>query len=433
MEQQIIAMTPKELARYEIMQRLLGKEINGTQAAEQMRLSVRQVKNIKAKVQREGPKGIVHKSRGRPSNRKLPDDKIKTIATIIQNKYPDFSPTFAAEKLWENHQITVNRETLRLLMIKKGLWQVKARKKNKEYRSWRARKERFGQMEQFDGSYHLWFEERGPECCLLASIDDATSRLTKLKFVQHEKTKEVFSFWKEYSLKYGKPLSIYLDRHSTYKQNQPTCFDDPANLTQFKRAMEQDLQIEIIHAYSPQAKGRIEKLFQTLQDRLVKELRLAGISEMKKANEFVEKVFLPQFNQKFSVVPQKKGNSHRILAQFEKDNLDKIFSIKSQRFVNNDFTVKFKGQWLQLNQQQPLLVRQKEKVEIEERIDGTLFIALRNKYLNYALLPARPIKVKMKVVALATSKPAWKPPANHPWRQPFVFNHSRCPASSLAN
>lgn len=433
MEQQIIAMTPRELARYEIIQRLLKKEINGTQAAEQLRLSVRQIKNIKARVIQEGPRGILHKGRGRTSNRKLPDDRTKAILEIIQAKYPDFGPTFASEKLWENHQIAVNRETLRRLMIEQGLWQVKTRKKNNGYRSWRARKESFGQMEQFDGSYHHWFEQRGLECCLLASIDDATGKLTKLRFVKREGTIEAFSFWQDYLLKHGKPLSIYLDRHSTYKQIQKSVFDDPASLTQFERAMKQDLDIDVIHAYSPQAKGRAEKLFETLQDRLVKELRLAGISNLGKANEFVEKVFLARFNQRFSVAPTKKGNSHRTLTQWEKDNLDKIFSIKNQRFVNNDFTVKFKGQWLQLAQQQPVLVRQKEKVDIEERIDGSWFIALRNKYLNYTLLPVRPAKVKMKVHVISTSKPVWKPPANHPWRQPFVFNQQRYPAPSLAN
>ncbi len=433
MAQQIITMTPKELARYEIIQRLLQREINGSQAAEQMRLSVRQVKNIKARVQKEGPSGLVHKSRGKPGNRKMPEAQLKTITAIIRGKYPDFGPTFAAEKLWENHRVSVNRETLRLLMIGQGLWQVKARKKNKEYRSWRVRKEIFGQMEQFDGSYHHWFEQRAQECCLLASIDDATGQLTDLRFVKHEGTIEAFSFWQDYLLRHGKPLSIYLDRHSTYKQVQSSVFDDPQALSQFERAMKQDLDIEIIHAYSPQAKGRAEKLFETLQDRLVKELRLAGISKIARANQFVEKVFLPQFNQKFAVAPTKKGNSHRPLSQWEKDNLNKIFSIKSQRFVNNDFTVKFKGQWLQLAQQQPVLVRQKEKVDIEERINGTLFIALRSKYLNYTLLPARPAKLKMKVPVIPTSKPAWKPPTDHPWRQPFVFNQPRYPAASTAS
>ncbi len=192
--------------------------------------------------------------------------------------------------------------------------------------------------------------------------------------------------------------------------------DDPNVLTQFERAMK-DLNTKIIHANSPQAKGRIERLFNTLQDRLVKELRLANISTIEKANRFVEKEFIPKFNAKFSVVAQKKGNLHQSLTKIEKENLDKIFSIRNTRIVNNDFTVRFKHLWFQLGPSQPCLVLRKDKVQIIESLDGQTFISLRDKYLNYELLPERPKKVKMKVVALAKTKPSWKPPIDHPWRR----------------
>ncbi len=414
---QLITMTPKELSRYEVIKRLIEKEINGTEAAKQLSLSVRQVKNLKARVKNLGVKGIIHGSRGKPSNRRISEGKIKEMEKIVRENYPDFGPLFASEKLEENHGIKIGKETLRQMMIKWELWSSKPRKQNKEYRAWRARKEQYGEMEQFDGSYHRWLEDRAPECCLLASIDDATGRITKLKFVYDEGTIPVFSFWKAYTEKHGKPLSIYLDRLRTYKQNLKSVFDDPNCRTQFQRAMEGDLNIKIIHAYSPQAKGRAERLFNTLQDRLVKELRLAGISNIEEADRFVEKVFIPKFNAQFAVLAQKKGNLHKPLTKFEKDNLDKILSVQNTRVVNNDFTVKFEGKWYQLAEQQPTLVLRKDRILIEERIDGSMHISLRNKYLNYTVLPARPEKIRMKVVALTRTKSTWKPPANHPWRK----------------
>lgn len=414
---QTITMTPKELSKYEVIKRLIKKEINGTEAAKQLFLSVRQVKNLKARVKTCGVKGIIHGSRGRPSNRRISRDKIKEIEKIIKNNYYDFGPSFASEKLEENHRIKIGKETLRQLMIKWQLWNPKPRKKNKEWRAWRQRKEQYGEMEQFDGSYHLWFEDRSEKCCLLASIDDATGKITKLKFTSDEGTLPVFSFWKPYVEKHGKPLSIYLDRLRTYKQNLKSVFDDPNCLTQFQRAMETDLGIKIIHAFSPQAKGRAERLFKTLQDRLIKELRLAGISTIEEANEFVGKVFIPRFNDKFAVLAQKKGNLHKPLTKFEKDNLDKIFSVRKIRVVNNDFTIKFEGKWYQLAEKQPCLVLRKDKVVVEQRIDGSMRMSLRNKYLDYMVLPERPKKVNMKIMALTRKKSNWKPPVNHPWRR----------------
>lgn len=224
---------------------------------------------------------------------------------------------------------------------------------------------------------------------MLASIDDAKGEITGLKFVHWEGVKPAFKFWKEYIQKRGKPLRIYLDRHSTYKQNQKSIFDDPDVLTQFERAMK-DLDVEIIHAYSPQAKGRIERLFKTLQDRLIKELRLAGISAIEEANRFAEEIFIPNFNQKFSVPAQKKRNLHRPLNKFEKENLDKIFSLQNIRKVANDFTLRYKGRWFQLLETQPCLVLRKNKILIEERISGEILISLRNRHLNFKELPGRP-------------------------------------------
>jgi hypothetical protein len=255
---------------------------------------VRQIRNLKARVRKHGLRGIIHMLRGKVGNKRMTEEKLAEMEMIVKDRYYDFGPTLATEKLKEEYQIKVSKEKLRLLMVGWGLWKLKPRKKNKEYRSWRQRKEQFGEMEQFDGSYEHWFEDRAEPCCLLASIDDATGKITGLHFVHWEGVKEAFIFWEEYFDNYGKPVTIYLDRHSTYKQNQKSVFDDPTSLTQFQRAMQQDLNIKIIHAYSPQAKGRAERLFETLQDRLIKELRLAGISDKKTANQFAKQVFIPK-------------------------------------------------------------------------------------------------------------------------------------------
>lgn len=421
---ELITMSQKELSRYEIIKRLIRKEINGTEAAKQIRVSTRQIRNIKAKVKELGARGIIHGHRGKSGNRKMQEEKIKKIEELVKKNYPGFGPTFAMEKLEENHRIKLSDEKLRQLMISWGLWKSKPRKKNREYRAWRPRKEYCGEMEQFDGSYYDWFGKRAERCCLLASMDDATGELTGLRFVHDEGIIPVFTFWKNYVQRHRKPLKIYLDRFSAYKNAHKSAFDDPNVLTQFQRAM-RDLGIEDISAYSPQAKGRVERLFGTLQDRLVKELRLVNISTIEDANRFLEEVFIPKFNAKFSVLPQKKSNLHQTLTEIDKKNLVQIFSVQNTRIIDNDFTVRFKGKWFQLSETQPTLVLRKDKVLIEERIDNRIFISLRNKCLNYETLPERPKKIQIKVPALTQTKSSWELPANHPWRKPWIVSKTK--------
>lgn len=420
---ELIIMTQKDLSRYEVIKRLIRKEINGTEAAKQLDLSVRQVKRIKARVIKEGPKGVIHKNRGRVGNRRLNPEIAEKAKYWLKERYSDFQPTFAMEKLRDLHQIKLSKEKVRQLMIELELWQPRSRKKSEDYRSWRERKDYYGEMQQFDGCYFDWFET-GELSCLLASRDDATSKITKLKFVSDEGFNSVSEFWKEYFLKHGKPLKIYLDRLSTYKNTHKSVMDNPQVLTQFQRAMRQ-LDIELISAYSPQAKGRIENLFPILQHRLVRELRLAGIKTPAEANRFCEEVFIPQFNQKFGVGPKKRGDIHRKLTQLEKEKLDQIFSHQETRYVNNDFTIRYKGKWFQLAEKQPVLVRKREKILVEERTSGEIFLNLRGKYLNYTILPERPERIReAKIPALTTSKSSWKPPVDHPWRKPFIFSRN---------
>lgn len=417
-------LTDTERYKLKIIQETIdGKRTNG-QVAKLLNLSERQIKRLKNQVREKGQQAIVHKLKGKKGNHQI-DLAIKQKAiSLVKQHYADFGPKFASEKLEEVHDLKINSETLRLWLTKEGLWKVKPLKQVK-YFSFRERLEYFGELQQFDGSYHLWFEERlvdefgNPvEVCLLASIDDATGRITHAKFDFNEGVDAVFAFWLEYILIYGKPLKIYLDKFSTYKINHKSAVDNAELITQFQRAM-RTLLVEIINANSPQAKGRIERLFGTLQDRLVKELRLAGINTIEEGNKFLKEVFIPQFNTKFSVRAKKEGNLHHPISRSEKQALNNIFSIKEQRRVNNDFTIQFKNHFYQLEEIQPVTIRPKERIIVEKHLDGSIHFGFKGKYLNYLLLPEKPNKVTKQPVILTNHPLNFKPPQNHPWRKSY--------------
>lgn len=418
--QQNVTLTMRELTRYEVMQQLQRKEITGVEAARILGITTRHVWNVKREFAQHGPEGLVHGNRGTPSNNRIPETISGRVIDLLHRHYPDFGPTLAKEKLEERHGIAVGRETVRKLMIGAGLWKPCSRRKNGQYRSWRPRKETFGEMVQFDGSYEAWFEDRAPACCLLAAIDDATGRIVRAQFTTDEGVVPVFAFWKTYVETHGKPAAIYLDKFSTYKVNAKALRDDPAAKTQFERAMT-ELGTRVIHAHSPQAKGRIERVFGTLQDRLVKELRLQGLSTIEEANRFLQNAYLGDFNHRFAVRPAKRGNLHRMLLSAEQNHLPRIFSIRHTRTVRNDFTIQHEGRWLQLAETQPTLVCRNDKITSETRLDGSLHLFLRDKELSYTVLPARPPKfVSPKIPALTKQKTLWKPPPDHPWRRAFL-------------
>jgi len=419
-----ITMTEQEVFKFEIINKLISKKITIAATMKTLDLSKRQVKRIRNRVRDLGTEGVVHKGRGSESNRKIPNEIRERSEKLLKEKYADFGPTFAAEKLYEDHGITISKETVRMMMIGLDLHKVKSRKSNRKYHAWRPRKEYFGEMQQFDGSYHHWFEDRGGEHCLLASIDDATGRITKAVFAKNESVMEVAKFWKEYSEEHGKPQSVYLDKFSTYKVNHANATDNHELLTQFERMTER-IGIKLITAHSPEAKGRVERLFKTLQDRLVKEMRLLCISSKEEGNKFLKDVFIPKFNAKFEVIPSKEGNMHRSLSELEKDNIMGLFSIQKTRKVSNDFCIQFENQWMQLKNDQPTLVCRKDTVVIENRIDGTLHVKLREKYLDFKLIPERPVKIRKKITALAPApiireSMRRKPKENHPWRRSFL-------------
>ncbi|OYV27301.1 MAG: hypothetical protein B7W98_02060, partial [Parcubacteria group bacterium 20-58-5] len=409
-----ITLTPLERERYDIVRSCIDRDITNAEAAARLGLQVRQVQNLKRAVEKDGEQGILHGSRGRASNRATHPETVSIVTVFLKDeKHRDFGPTFAQEQLVKQGVILCT-ETIRSLMIKEKLWKPKARRGPAIHREWRPRMQMKGELVQFDGSYHDWFED-GTEACLLAAADDATSEVSAV-FEDNEGVRSVFRFWWQYILTNGLPVAIYLDKFSTYKVNHKNAVDNAEMLTQFERAMA-ELGIRVICANSPEAKGRIERLFGTLQDRLVKEMRLRSIKTRDDANRYLAEEYLDDHNGRFSVAPKKEGDAHRPLTEDLRKRLSSIFSIQSERRVNNDFTIQFKSRWFQLAATQNTTVYKGDTVTIEERLDDSLCIRLRDTYLAYAELPDRPKRIKMKVVALTKEKPRWVPPADHPWRK----------------
>jgi len=396
---------------------LIQGQIDGTEASMKMGISVRQVKRLKKRYLEKGAKGLIHQSRGNLGSRKTDTNIEKQVVDIIKDKYSDFGPLMACEKLTELHGIQLGRETIRRIMITAHIWKMKERKKP-EYFAWRERMASYGELLQFDGSYHPWFEGRNPlilEACLLASIDDATGKITFAEFAANEGVEAVFWFFWKYILEHGIPMGVYLDKFSTYKINHPAAVDNHDLMTQFQRATKA-LNINLITAHTPQAKGRVERLFQTLQDRLVKELRLHNISTIPEANVFLRNTFIPWFNSRYAVVPRSTADMHRPVPDGVRTQLPSIFSTQSVRSVNNDFTIQFKNTWYQLKEIQPMTVHKGDKVMMEERLDGTVHIQCKGQYLDAFTLPERPKKARTNPLILTTHKLNWRPPADHPWR-----------------
>jgi transposase len=401
-------LSQEELKRVHVIKKLLEKRIKQREAAEILGLSTRQVRRLLKRIKREGEAGAVHKSRGKPSGRKLPMNIRDKVIKLYRGRYKGFGPTLAAEKLHEIEDISISDETLRLWLIESGDWK-KARKRRK-HRQWRERKHYNGEMIQIDGSHHEWFEGRGEECVLMGYIDDATGRVYA-RFYEYEGTIPAMDSSKRYIRKYGIPMSIYLDKHTTYKSPAKPSIEDEINnrelLSQFERAMK-ELGVEVIHAHSPQAKGRIERLFRTFQDRVVKEMRLREIRSIEEGNRFL-KYYLPIYNRRFAVKAKDKENLHRKVPKGLK--LDSILCRKTERTLRNDFTVSYKGKLYQIKDS-----TKAGKVIVEERISGALYITYKGERLRFREITERPLKEIQKKQKVWVKK-KYKPSGNHPWRQ----------------
>ncbi len=410
-----VQLNSEEKYRYDTIRSSCDGEITNKQAAHRLNVKVRQVQRLKRTYERDGEQGMIHGLKGVPAHNKTDKKTTKKIVAFLkEKKHTDFGPTFAQEKLVD---IKTSRETIRSIMIKNDLWKVKKRHGPDIHRQWRERMGSYGELIQFDGSYHDWFEN-GKEQCLLASIDDATSKIVTAVFEDNEGVRAVFRFWWSYVEAHGLPVAIYLDKFSTYKVNHKNAVDNTEFVTQFERAMK-SLHIRVICANSPEAKGRVERLFGTLQNRLVKEMRLEDVRCTDEANQFLKKTYIKDHNKRFSVLPKNAHDAHRILTDEIQKKLPSIFSLHSVRKVNNDFTIQWKTKWFQLGAIQNITVYKNDSVRVEERLDYTIHIFRNDVPLDYTMLPERPTAVRMKVTALTREKPTWIPPLDHPWRKNF--------------
>lgn len=404
-ERDVIKMSIRELKRLKVIQEAIGKHITQKTAGELMGISERQVRRIVKAVREEGEKGLVHRNRGKPSNNRIAEQVRSKAIIAYKGSYMGFGPTLASEKLGEREKIAVSEETMRKWLLEEGLWEQERRRS--PHRRYRERKGCFGEMVQMDGSHHAWLEGRGPELVLMGYIDDATGNVHG-KFHDYEGTVPAMESFREYAGKYGLPQSVYLDQHSTYKVSSQAKEEERGQMlmSQFERAL-RELGVKVIHANSPQAKGRVERLFGTLQDRLVKEMRLRGIRTKEEANVFLKR-YLPNFNKKFRVPAAKEADLHMPLPKgFDLDN---YLCIKTNRVARNDNTVSLNGKLFQIQEPVSALY-----VEIQERLNGALLIKANGKNLKYTEIKSIS-KLKKKRTGSQARRPV-VPKPTHPWRQ----------------
>lgn len=404
----IIHMSLRELKRLKVIEEVIERRITQKRAALMVGLSERQVRRLVGAVREEGGIGIVHKARGRPSNRKVSEKVKARVLKLYEKKYYGFGPTLASEKLMEMDGIKMSDETLRKWLMDSGLW--KKKRKRSSHRQWRARKECFGEMIQIDGSHHDWLEGRGPGLVLMGYIDDATSNVFG-RFYDYEGTLPAFASFKSYVRKYGLPQSVYLDKHTTYKSPRKLTVEEELEglekpQSQFERALD-ELGVEVIHAHSPQAKGRVERLFGTLQDRLIKEMRLVGIKTKEEANGFL-KDYLPKYNKRFRVCAANQTDVHVRLPRYF--NLDSYLCVKTKRTIRNDHTIACNGKLYQVEERVKT-----RKVIVEERLNGSLHITSNGTSLKYRQITERPNK-EASTKSLRPRK-TYIPPKDHPWRR----------------
>lgn len=401
-------MSQKERTRLGVMKQIQADELSVAAAARLLGLSYRQTKRVWGRYRQQGDAGLVHRGRGRLSNRQTDPKLQERIVRRYQERYADFGPTLAAEHLG-CEGLRVDHETLRRWLLAKALWSVKRRRQ--KHRQWRERKACFGELVQMDGSHHDWFEGRRARAVLMVMIDDATNR-TYARFFEEETTRAAFDTFEGYVRCYGLPQALYVDRDSIYRtQREPSVAEQLAGtppLTQFGRAMKQ-LGVQLQLAYSPQAKGRVERRNGLLQDRLVKEMRLAGISDLEQANDFLEKQFLARLNQRFWMKPAQSADVHRPVPGKLKEHL----SWQQERMVQRDWTVAWQGRWFQIDRAHEGLNLAGRRVVVRELRDGQVQLLWREQKLRCRQLAQRPPRQ-----AKAYKPRQIIPPASqHPWRR----------------
>ena len=412
-KEEVISMSAKEAKRLYVIQQVLERKLKQSHAAELLKLSVRQMRRLSHRVREEGPKGIIHRLRGRHSNRRHPEVLRKQALEHYQKFYSDFGPTLACEKLSERDNIRIGRETLRRWLIATGSWSQK-RKQDKHY-LWRERKACFGEMIQIDGSHHDWLEGRGGKLVLMGYIDDATSTVFA-RFYDYEGTLPALDSFLRYAKQYGLPQSVYVDRHTTYRSPGKLTITDELlgrdrPQSQFERALA-ELGVQVIPAYSPQAKGRIERLFKTFQDRLIKEMRLAQINTRDEANDFLGR-YLPTYNSRFGLPARNPVNLHRRLPP--QALLKHIFCVRKERALCNDNTLQHEGKIYLLKDR--WINSRPKTIQTELRLNGKLYLLNNDRMLRYQEIPKRPQKPRLTRRPPQGSQRRHMPKQDHPWKQ----------------
>src|SRR3989338_671854 len=427
----IVTMSTKEVERIDIFERLMRKEIKQKHVARLLDISTRQIRTLAKRYKREGAVGIVHKLRRIPGNRKIDDSVIRGATDKVRSLYPDFGPTLAHEKLKELHGYTFCRETLRQVMITEGLWLPK-KKKRLNLHQLRKRRDCLGELVQADVSPHDWFEGRSSYCTLLVFVDYATGKLLWLEFAPSESTASYFLAMSHYLKRNGKPLALYVDRHGVFRVNTPKAgtagTGDSNGLTQFGRAMK-EFNIGIIYANSAEAKGRVEKANETLQDRLVKEMRLKGINTMEDGNRYLPE-FMEMYNRKFAVVPASPVNLHRQLLPTESPY--DILCHKYTRILSKQLSLSYGNIIYQIRTEKPTYAMRYAPVTVIEGREGNIMIYYKQQKLEYTvfhrqlkseIVHSKQFNISVDAIVrgcdipVKTIKTPWIPSIDNPWRQ----------------
>src|ERR1700716_538269 len=428
METERMALSQRERDRLGVLHEIRQKQITQREAARRLKISDRHIRRLLVGLRKLGDRAVLHGLRGRPSNRRLAARLELKILRRVRQRYADFGPTLAAEHLAQEG-LPVSRETLRKRMVKARLWCPRAQR-IKTIHVWGERRASFGELVMQASSPFRWVEERGPACQLIAVIDDATSRFYA-RFTEHDTTEENLRTFGAWLQRYGRPVAHYTDKNSIFRRSDAMLLREQLRGEKarwhFGRALH-ELGIEWIAAHSPQAKGRIERLFATLQDRLVKEMRLTGIDSLAAANHFLETRFIPQWEERFTVAPRHPRNAHRRLDS--EPRLEEILSVRVGRTVADDHTVSWDGHHWGVPREEVCAGLRGAQVEIERRLDGTHWLRFRGRYLPLMPCPnasrsASPSGLRPPGLAdqnpkpLARIKTKYHVAANHPWRKPW--------------
>lgn len=423
MKAEILTMSRKEQDRAEVIRQVIDGCIKQKEAAKRLGISTRQVRNLAHAYRLSGGAGLIHGNRGRESNRKIREEIRQSAVALVRERYRDFGPTFAHEKLTEDDGFSLSVETLRQWMISDVLWHPKSKKHKREHQI-RERRPCVGEMIQIDGSPHDWFEGRASKCTLIVFIDDATSRLLEVRFFPSETTEAYMTCLKRYLVRYGRPVSFYSDKHSVFRVNQEDA-ESGEQFTQFGRALK-TLDIEAIHANSPQAKGRVERANQTLQDRLIKEMRLAGVSNVEEGNAFLAS-YMEKHNRKFSVQPASDADAHRPVLHNQQE-LDLILSLHGKRKLSKNLTLQYNNVLYQINIQGIGYAMRGATVTVCEDFQGNVTLLYKGKVLAYktwirgeappAIRDSKEINQAVdQTIRSQEQRKAWKPAPDHPWRK----------------